>query len=92
MGLLDTLLSNPTQQQQFQDFANRYQQGAPEQGYSDQEALQRYQQVAPELSPDEYQSAAEQSFSRLSPPERAQFGQYLQQRVQASGSGRGPPE
>ena len=31
---MDTPLSNPTQQQHFQDFANRYQQGAPDQGYS----------------------------------------------------------
>ena len=41
VGLLDQLLgSPPTQQHQdYQDFINRYQQGSPSQGYSDQEVL-----------------------------------------------------
>ena len=79
MGLLDTLLGNQAQQQEYQDFADRYQQGAPHEGYSDQEVSQRYQQVAPHLSQQEYEQSAEQSFSRLSPLERTQFGQRLQQ-------------
>ena len=59
MGLLDSLLGNPQQQQDYQNYISRYQQGEPHEGYSDQEVLQRYQQVAP------------QPFRRLSAGRRA---------------------
>jgi hypothetical protein len=83
MGLLDSLLGNPQQQQEYQNYVSRYQQGVPHEGYSDQEVLQRYQQVAPQLPPEDYQRAAEQAFSRMSPAQRMQFGQYVQQQAQA---------
>jgi len=83
MGLLDTLLGNPQQQQDYQQYVTRYQQGAPHEGYSDQEVLQRYQQVTPQLPPQDYERAAEQAFDRMSPEERTQFGQYVQQQAQA---------
>jgi len=51
MGLLDSLLGNPQQQQDYQQYVTRYEQGAPHEGYSDQEVLQRYQRVAPQLPP-----------------------------------------
>ena len=85
MGLLDSLLADPSQQQDYQDFVGRYQQGQPHEGYTDQEVVQRYQQVAPNLSPQEYQAAAEQSYARLSPQERLQLGQYLQQQARQQG-------
>jgi hypothetical protein len=85
MGLLDSVLGNPQQQQDFQTYVQRYQQGAPHEGYSDQEVLQRYQQVAPQLGPQEYQSAAEQAFNRMSPDQRVQFGQYVEQQLQSQG-------
>src|SRR4051812_12329795 len=86
MGLLESLLGNPQQQQDFQNYVTRYQQGAPHEGYSDQEVLQRYQEVAPQLPQQDYRAAAEQAFKRMSPQERAQFGQYVQQQAQASGA------
>ena len=92
MGLLDALLSTPSQQQEYQDFASRYQQGPPHEGYTDQEVMQRYQQVAPNLSPQEYQAAAEQSYARLSPQERMQLGQYLQQQAPGFGQGVSPQQ
>ena len=85
MGMLDSLLGNPSQRQEYQDFANRYQQGPPQEGYTDQEVAQRYQQVAPNLSPQEYQAAAEQAYARMSPQERLQFAQYVQQQAQQQG-------
>lgn len=90
MGLLDNLLGNPQQQQDLQQYVTRYQQGAPHEGYSDQEVLQRYQQVAPQLPPQDYERAAEQAFSRMSPQDRTQFGQYVQQQAQGFGQGAGP--
>jgi hypothetical protein len=47
--------------------------------------MQRYQQVAANCSPQQYQESAEQAFARLSPQERTEFGQYLQQRAQQQG-------
>ncbi len=85
MGLLDTLLSGPQQQQELQNYVQRYQQGAPHEGYSDQEVVQRYQQVAPQLGPKEFLTAAEQAFNKMSPEQRMQLGQYVQQELQARG-------
>ncbi|MBV9581400.1 MAG: hypothetical protein JO057_22710 [Chloroflexi bacterium] len=86
MGLLDSVLSNPQQQQDLQGYVQRYQQGAPQEGYSDQEVLQRYQQVAPQLNQQEYQAAAQQAFDRMSPQDRQQFGQYVEQQLGAQGT------
>ena len=72
MGLLDSLLGDPQQQQDYQNYVQRYQQGPPHEGYSDQEVLQRYQQVAPQLPAQDYEAAAMQAFNRMSPQERAQ--------------------
>jgi len=84
-ALLQNLLGSPQQQQDSQDFVQRYQQGPPSEGYSDQEVLNRYQQVAPQLPPDLYQQSAEQAFARLSPQERQQFYEFMQQRAQQQG-------
>ena len=42
MGILDDLLGNEQLQKQYKDFVKRYEQGAPSEGYSDQEVLDRY--------------------------------------------------
>jgi hypothetical protein len=85
MGLLDSLLNTPQQQQDFQRYVQRYQQGAPHEGYSDQEVMQRYQRVAPQPQPQYYQMAAQQAFNSMSPDERMQFGQDVEQQVQSQG-------
>jgi hypothetical protein len=85
MGLLDSVLGNTQQRQDLQNYVQRYQQGAPHEGYSDQEVLQRYQQVAPQLGQQDYLNAAEQAFNRMSPQERGQFGQFVQQQAQTQG-------
>jgi hypothetical protein len=85
MGLLDSVLSNPQAQQEMQNYVQRYQQGAPQEGYSDQEVMQRYQQVAPQLPAQDFQKAAEQAFNNMPPDQRMQFGQYVQQQLQAQG-------
>jgi hypothetical protein len=86
MGLLDSLIGSPQAQQEMQNYVQRYQQGAPHEGYSDQEVLQRYQQVAPQLPAQDFQKAAEQSFNNMPPDQRAQFGQYVAQQLQAQGN------
>jgi len=84
MDLLQGLLGGD-QRQQLEDFAGRYDQGAPWDGISDQEAVDRYRQVARSLPPDQYEIAARQSFDRLSPQQRLEFGRYLQQQAHAQG-------
>ena len=87
MDMLQQLLGGGQQRQQYQDFANRYDQGAPWDGISDREAYDRYQQVAPNLPPQMYQESAQEAFARLSPQQRMQLGQYLQQQAQQQGMG-----
>ncbi len=76
MGLLDSLTSGGGGGQ-FEDFVNRYDQGAPYDGIGDDEALERYQQVDSEIDDDVYHSAARESFSRMQPDERRGFAEQL---------------
>ena len=64
-----------------QDFVGRYEQGPPYAGISDEEAYHNYRQVAGRLPPQDYEESAAEAFQRLSPQERMQFAQLLQQRA-----------
>lgn len=97
MGLFESLLGGASgqrgsegdrlpqqrQQQDFQDFIGRYEQGPPWAGVSDQEAVSRYQQVAPYVTPEVYEQSAQEAFARMSPQERAEFARYLQQQARS---------
>src|SRR5919199_4233283 len=48
MNFLGSLLGGGQQRQDYQELAQRYDQGAPWQGISDQEAYSRFQRVAPQ--------------------------------------------
>ncbi|HEX6291376.1 MAG TPA: hypothetical protein VFZ66_19485 [Herpetosiphonaceae bacterium] len=85
MDLLQNLLGGGQGRQQYEDFINRYDQGSPYDGISDDEAYQRYQQVAPHLPPDVYQESAQDAFGRMSPQERMQFGHHLRQQATQQG-------
>ena len=85
MDMLNDLMGGG-RRNEYEDFVNRYDQGAPWDGIGDDEALERYRQVAPRLSDDDYRDSAEQAFSRLSPQQRAEFGQWLQQQSMQRGS------
>src|SRR6516225_7047420 len=81
MGMLDELLGGGQIQKEYRDFVNRYEQGDPSEGYSDQEVLKRYGEVSHAVSPDQYAQAAQEALSKLSPEERAAFVKILQDRV-----------
>jgi hypothetical protein len=83
--ILKQVLGNPQTQSTLTDFVTRYNQGPPHEGYTNQETADAYNQVAPHLSPDQYQASAEQAFANMSPEQRAQFGQWLQQQAQSRG-------
>ena len=85
MDLLQGILGGQQEQQQFDDFSRRYQQGAPWDGINDDEAYGHYQRVSGRVPPDVYEASARDAFERLSPQQRAEFGQYLRQRAQQQG-------
>ncbi len=84
MNIVQNILGGGQQRQDDQGFVDQYQQGHPWEGYADQEVMQRYGQVASYLSRAQYQQAAQESFVRLTPPQRLQFGQHLQQQGYAA--------
>ena len=85
MGLLDMLMGSSQTREGFQDFLNRFQEGPPSEGYSDQEVLDRYGQVAHQASPSDYEAAARDAFGHLSEADREQFGQMLAGQAQSRG-------
>ena len=84
MNMLENLLGGQNQAD-YQGFVNRYEQGAPHEGYTGQEVMDRYQQIAPNLPANNYIQAAEQAFERMPPQQRQEFGQFLQQQAQQRG-------
>lgn len=85
MGFLNQLLGGGQQQQDYQGYLQRYEQGQPSEGYSDEEVMNRYQQVAPHLSQNQYMQAAEAAFNHMTPQQRAEFGQVLEQQARQRG-------
>ena len=85
MGILDELLAGGQRQKEYGDFVQRYEQGDPSEGYSDQEVLKRYGEVSHAVSPDQYAQAAQEALQKLSPEERAAFVKMLQDRAAARG-------
>jgi hypothetical protein len=85
MGILDELLGGGQRQKEYKDFVDRYENGDPSEGYSDQEVLKRYSEVSHAVPPDQYAQAAQEALSKLSPEERAEFVKMLQERAAARG-------
>src|SRR3954447_6178505 len=85
MGILDELLGGGQHQKEYKDFVNRYEQGDPSEGYSDQEVLKRYGEVSHAVPPNQYAQAAQEALDKLSPEERAVFVKMLQDRAAARG-------
>ena len=77
MDILNELLGGG-QRQEYDDFVQRYERGAPWDDISDDEAYRRYRDVAPRLPTDQYRDSAEEAFRRLRPQQRAEFGRWLQ--------------
>lgn len=78
-GLFGGNDDNNDRQTKAQDFISRYDQGAVDEGYDENEAFEHFQQVSQHADPDTMQRASEQAFNRMDPDQRTQFAQYLQQ-------------
>ena len=61
MGILDELLAGGQRQKDYSEFVDRYEQGHPSQGYSDQEVLNRYGEVSHAVPSDHCARGAEQA-------------------------------
>jgi hypothetical protein len=85
MGILDELLGGGQLQKEYKDFVDRYEQGDPSDGYSDQEVLKRYGEVSHAVPPDQFAQAAQEALGKLSPEERAAFVKMLQERAAERG-------
>jgi nucleoid-associated protein YgaU len=85
MGLLDALLGSGQGREEQQGFLQRFEQGQPWEGYTDQEVLNRYGTVAGQASSQEYRQAASEAFARMTPEQRVEFGQLLKQRAREQG-------
>ena len=85
MGMLEELMGGGQRQKEYRDFVDRYEQGNPSEGYSDQEVLKRYGDVSHAVPSDQYAQAAIEALGKLSPEERAAFMKMLQQRAAARG-------
>jgi len=64
-----------------EDFARRYETGAPWDGITDAEAAERYGEIAPQLPRDVYESAAREAVMRLDSQQRMALGSYLHERA-----------
>ena len=64
MGFLDELFAGGQRQKEYSDFIDRYGQGHPSQGYSDQEVLERYGEVAHAVPSDHYAQAAQEALEQ----------------------------
>ena len=82
MGILDELLAGGQRQKEYSDFVERYEQGHPSQGYSDQEVLKRYGEVSQAVPSDQYAQAAQEAL-------RAVAGRASGVREDAAGPSRG---
>jgi hypothetical protein len=70
---------------EVQDFVARYEQGPPQEGISEEEALRHHDELAADLSEDEYREVATESFERMDPETRADFGRRLRRRAEEEG-------
>ena len=85
MDLLQMLMGAGSKRHEYEDFIDRYDQGPPWEGYSDQEVLDRYGSVAHNVTQTDYEEAARESFKRLSSEQRAELARGLQQQMQSRG-------
>ena len=87
MDLFEVLLGGgQKKRQEYEDFAHRYDEGPPSEGYSDQEVLDRYGEVAHKMPAQDYEAAVRDAMSRLSPEEQAELLRSIQERTRGRGA------
>lgn len=92
MDLFEVLLGGGKKKQEYEDFARRYDEGPPWEGYSDREVLDRYGEVAHKAPAQDYEAAVRDALSRLSPEEQADLLHTIQERTRGRGASAPPPQ
>ena len=87
MDFLRNIAGDAMRSQQYRDFADRYDRGAPYEDISDDEARDRYREVSSGLSEEDYRLSAREAFARMSPEEREEFGRLLREQAHQQGHG-----
>ncbi len=89
MDFLSNLMGGggDSRREEYRDFANRYDEGAPYDNISGDETMSRYREIAPNLSEDDYRESAREAFSRMDPEERMQFGRQFRDHAYEQGYG-----
>jgi len=72
--------TGPAEKDKARDFVNRYEDGDPTEGYSQDEAVEYFGKVAKHAPPPVMAQAVHQSVSKLNPDQRKEFATMLQQR------------
>src|SRR6476660_954124 len=81
MGILDELLGGTQRQKEYRDFVDRYEQGSPSEGYSDQEVLKRYGDVSHAVPANQYTQAAIEALGKMLQERAATLGVALPRQV-----------
>ncbi|HET7095434.1 MAG TPA: hypothetical protein VFI22_18225 [Thermomicrobiales bacterium] len=81
-----SMRDDPEARQRAHEFYNRYTTGNPAEGYDTREAYQMYKQAAHEATPQQMQKALQQTVQNMTPDQRAEFNQMLQQRQRGQGT------
>ena len=79
LDMLQNMLGGGQKRQEYEDFVNRYDEGEPWEGISDDEAVNRYDEVSSQLSDDDYELSAREAFERMSPDQRREFARMVRQ-------------
>jgi hypothetical protein len=77
MGL-SNMLQDSAKRAKLEDFAQRYDQGEPWEGISEDEARQHHDEIATQLDDTEYEESARASFEKLQPQQRREVARSLQ--------------
>ena len=80
MDLFDELAGGGRRRNEYEDFVRRYDNGPPWEGISDDEVFSRYDEIGSRLPDNDYEEAAQEAFSRLSPQERREFIRHVRSR------------
>ncbi len=78
-NLMETLGGGGGRRQEYEDFVQRFDRGAPWEGIEDDEAKSRYEEVSSQISDDDYELSAREAFERLDPQQRKEMAQMLRQ-------------
>ena len=77
MSLMEMLSGGSPRRQEYEDFVQRYDQGEPWDGISDDEAASRHDEIQQHLSDDDYELSAREAFERLNPQQRREMARML---------------